>query len=54
MNQTKTGNRIVVIADTAPAYEKTDYREPNGQRPTAQRIVVIKNGRLVGSRPDRC
>jgi len=50
MSQSKTGNRIVVIADTAPANEKTDYREPTGQRPTPQRIVVIKNGRY---RPGR-
>jgi len=51
MNQTKIGYRMVVIAGTAPANEKTDYREPTGQRPTAQRIVVIKNGKLVSSRP---
>jgi len=53
MNQTKIGNRIVVIAGTVPGNEKTDYREPTDRRPKAQRIVVIKNGRLVSSRPGR-
>jgi hypothetical protein len=50
MNQTKTGNRIVVIAGTAPASEKTGYREPTERQTTAQRIVVIKNGKLIGRR----
>ena len=33
MNQTKIGNRVVVITGTAPANERTDYREPTQQRP---------------------
>ena len=53
MNQTKIGNRVVVIAGTAPASKKTGYREPVAQRSTTRRIVVIRNGELVGSRPSR-
>jgi hypothetical protein len=53
MNQIKIGSRIVVIAGTAPAQEKLGYREPTQQRPTARRIVVIKNGKLVGRRRGR-
>jgi len=53
MNQTKIGNRVVVIAGTAPANEKAGCREPAGQRATARRIVVIRNGELVGSGPGR-
>jgi hypothetical protein len=50
MNQTKIANRIVVIAGTAPANEKPCYQKPTEQRPTARRIVVIRNGKLVGRR----
>jgi hypothetical protein len=51
MDQTKISNRVIVVGRTAPASKKTDFREPiNHQRPTAQRIVVIRNGELVGSR----
>jgi hypothetical protein len=53
MNPTKIDNRFVLIAGTAPASEKTAYRQPPTQRATSQRIVVIKNGELVGSRPGR-
>jgi hypothetical protein len=47
MNQTKVGNRYVVIAGTAQAKKKAGYREPTSQRPTVERIVVIKNGEVV-------
>jgi hypothetical protein len=53
MNQIKIGSRIVVIAGTAPAQEKLGYREPTQQRPTTRRIVVIRNGKLVGRRRGR-
>ena len=53
MNQTKIGNRIVVIAGTAPAKEKPGYRELNEQRPTARRIVLFRNGKVVGRRRGR-
>jgi len=53
MNQTKIGSRIVVIAGTAPINEKPGYREPTEQRPTARRIVVIRNGKLVGRKRGR-
>jgi hypothetical protein len=53
MTQTKSSNRIVVIAGTAPANEKTGYLQPSTQRPTTHRIVVIRNGERVGSRPGR-
>jgi hypothetical protein len=53
MKPTKTGNRFVVIGGPAPAAEKTARREPASQQATARRIVVIKNGELVGSRPRR-
>jgi len=53
MKQTKIGNRFIVIGRTAPATEKIAYREPTNQRATSQRIVVIRNGERVGSRPGR-
>ena len=53
MNQTKIGNRVVVIGSTAQANEKTGYLQPTKQRPTTHRIVVIRNGELVGSGPGR-
>jgi len=48
MNQTKIGNRVVVIRRTAPVNEKTGSPQPT-ERPTTHRIVVIKNGELVES-----
>jgi hypothetical protein len=53
MNQTQIGNRVVVIRSTTPATEKVARREPTQQRATPHRIVVIRNGELVGSRPRR-
>jgi hypothetical protein len=53
MNPTQTGLRVVVIRSTAPANEKTAPRQPAPQRATPQRIVVIKDGELVGGRPGR-
>jgi hypothetical protein len=53
MNQTKIGNRFVVIGSTAPANEKNGYLQPAKQRPTTHRIVVIRNGKSVGSRRGR-
>jgi hypothetical protein len=49
MNQTKIGSRIVLIAGTTPASQKTVHREPIKQRRKARRIVVIRNGKLVGN-----
>jgi hypothetical protein len=53
MNQTRIGNRFVVIAGTAPANAKTGCREPAGQRAAARRIVVVREGEWVGSRTGR-
>jgi hypothetical protein len=53
MNQTKIGHRLVVIAGTAPAREKAGSLRPAGRRPTARRIVVIRNGESVGGRSGR-
>ncbi len=53
MNQIKMGNRVVIIAGTASTNEKTRYREANQERPTPRRIVVIRNGELVGSSSGR-
>jgi len=53
MNQTKSGNRVVLISRSAPASQKTVSRQPTAQRPTTYRIVVIKNGELVGNQPGR-
>jgi len=53
MNQTKIGNRLVLIAGTAPASEKAAYREPTTRRATSRRIVVIRNGEWVNNRPGR-
>jgi hypothetical protein len=53
MNQTKIGNRFIVLGRPAPAAEQVAYREPTTQRATSPRIVVIQNGERVGSRPGR-
>jgi hypothetical protein len=53
MKQTKIGKRSVVIGSTIPANKKTGYRKLPKQRPTIHRIVVIRNGELIGSRPGR-
>ena len=53
MKRTRVGNRVVVIGSTAPANDKTGSGQPTPQRATPQRIVVIKNGELVGRRPGR-
>jgi hypothetical protein len=53
MKQTKTGNRRVVIGSNAPANEKTDPIQPTHQRGTPRRIVVIRNGEVVGRRSRR-
>jgi hypothetical protein len=52
MKQTRTGNRVV-IGRTPSAAEKVTRREPTGRRTKARRIVVIKDGELVGSQPRR-
>jgi hypothetical protein len=53
MNLMTSGNRIVVIGRTAPIHEKTSHREPSKQRARSQRIVIIRDGRLVRGRPGR-
>jgi hypothetical protein len=53
MKPTQIGNRVVVIGRPAPAAERGACREPANQRAMPQRIVVIKNGELVGSKPGR-
>jgi hypothetical protein len=53
MKRTRVGNRVVVIRSTTPANEKTGPRQPAPRRPTTCRIVVIKDGELVGGRPAR-
>jgi hypothetical protein len=50
---TQSGNRVVVIGSAAPANEKAGSLPPRQQRPTPRRIVVIKDGELVGGRPAR-
>jgi hypothetical protein len=53
MNQTKIGNRVVLIGRTARANEKIGCTQPTNQRPTTHRIVVIRNGELVGGKSGR-
>jgi hypothetical protein len=53
MKRTKTGNRFIIIRGTAPASVTTAYREPTLRQARPQRIVVIRNSALVGSRPGR-
>jgi hypothetical protein len=53
MKPTKIGNRFIVLGRPAPAAEQVAYREPTPQGATSQRIVVIRHGALVGSRPGR-
>jgi hypothetical protein len=51
MNQTKIGNRVVVIGSTAPAKQKAGYVQT--ANPTTRRIIVIRNGELIRSRSRR-
>jgi hypothetical protein len=53
MKRTKTGSRLVVIRGTAPTSMTTAYREPMLRQALPQRIIVIRNGALVGSSPGR-
>jgi hypothetical protein len=53
MSQSKIGNRLIIIAGASPANANASHREPADPRPTVRRIVVIRNGEAVGSRPDR-
>jgi hypothetical protein len=53
MPPTKIGHRTIVIGRPAAAVEKSAYREPARQQVTFQRIVVVRNGELIGSRPGR-
>jgi hypothetical protein len=48
MKQTKIGNRVVVITGSLPASGNAGHRGPGERRPTARRIVVIRNGEVVG------
>jgi hypothetical protein len=53
MKQTTIGNRFIVIGGTAPAIQKIASRNPSTRLPRPQRIVLIKNGKLVGSKSAR-
>jgi hypothetical protein len=53
MHQTKVGNRFVVIARPTLAGEKAGPRPPAVLRPTARRLVVIRDGEVVASRAGR-
>ena len=51
MTHTKIGSRFVVIGRAAPAGKNTGRRELSVQRAAARRIVVIRDGEIVGGRP---
>jgi hypothetical protein len=53
MKRTRVGNRVVVIGSTAAATNKTGSLPPSRQRATPRRMVLIKDGELVGGRPAR-
>jgi hypothetical protein len=53
MTHIKNGSRFVVIGRAPPAGKKTGRRELPVQRALARRIVVIRDGELVGGRPGR-
>jgi hypothetical protein len=53
MKQTKSNNRFVVIGSPGPTTEKLARAEPANQQVTSRRIVVIKDGQFVGSKPGR-
>jgi hypothetical protein len=53
MTHTKIGSRFIVIGRVAPAGKKSGRRKLPVQQAAARRIVVIKNGELVGSRRSR-
>jgi hypothetical protein len=52
--QTKTGSRVVIIGQTTAPTTPSGQRETTvPQRVAPRRIVVIKNGELVGGRAGR-
>ena len=53
MIPTKIGNRVVVIAGGAPASKKTGKQVRPAARTTTRRIVIIKNGEWIGTKPGR-
>jgi hypothetical protein len=54
MMQTKTGHRIVIIGPAGASTTQGGLREPpSRQRVTPRRIVVIKDGQLVGGKAGR-
>jgi hypothetical protein len=53
MNRMHHGRRIVVINGTTQTNEKPGPQEHARLQPAARRIVVIRNGQVVRSRPRR-
>jgi hypothetical protein len=53
MKQTKIGNRFIVLGPPELPTEKIAFRQPTNQPAVSQRIIVIKDGQLVGSRLGR-
>jgi hypothetical protein len=49
VNHVNYGNRIVLIPGTAQPSKKPALQKTTRQQPSPRRIVVIKNGQLVGS-----
>jgi hypothetical protein len=52
MQQSQTG-RLIVIRGTVAPNVAAGHRSLTGERAMPQRIVVIRNGQLVGRRPGR-
>jgi hypothetical protein len=53
MTPIKIGNRVVIIAGTATTSGNADYRKPIEKQHTAQRIIVIRNGKSVAGKLGR-
>jgi hypothetical protein len=51
MNQMHHGRRIVVMSGSTQRNEKPGSQERARLQPAARRIVVIRNGQVVRSRP---
>jgi hypothetical protein len=53
MNQCKRGKRVVVLGRTPPTKEGSHSREPTHPQAPIRRIVLIKNGEVLASKPGR-
>jgi hypothetical protein len=53
MKRTESRNRIVVIRGTAAATTHIPFRRAVHQQPCVRRLVLIKNGEVIGGSRNR-